>query len=336
MDPIRARDALSRGDTSKRRFIEVPTGHLLKTSREALETFQLVATEVGQMALGREIRAVLPDLGTLDRRRRAERSRLGPESPDLHAFWRNYVVGPTGRLGIELMSQISAYRELMGHQIAALDLEVGQKVADLGCGTGAFPLQLVASAMPRDIRVFGLDFVREGMQRARELIGIVAPGESAVAFIEANLEVRRRQPAIPLASGSCDAVLASLFLSYVEDASATLREMRRILKPGGRLVVSTLRRDADVSRIFLNGLEELRAGVELLPVSANPDEVDYAARDYLNQASKLLDLEESGTFRFWDAGELDALVRKAGFRTSRIDRAFGDPPQAVVVTAIRR
>jgi dienelactone hydrolase len=76
MDPDRARDILSRGDTSQRRFIEVPTGHMLKTSREALETFQLVTGEVGRMALGRRIRPALPDLGALDRRSRAERGRL--------------------------------------------------------------------------------------------------------------------------------------------------------------------------------------------------------------------------------------------------------------------
>ena len=45
--------------------------------------------------------------------------------------------------------------------------------------------------------------------------------------------------------------------------------------------------------------------------------------------------EEAGLFRFWDAGELAEIVKKAGFRNVRSERAFGSPPQAVVVSAER-
>ena len=77
-------------------------------------------------------------------------------------------------------------------------------------------------------------------------------------------------------------------------------------------------------------------GVEPQPGALREIDLDAAAREYLNQASRLLDLEESGVFRFWDADELSQLVREAGFRVLRQNTSFGSPPQAVVLTAARR
>ena len=87
-----------------------------------------------------------------------------------------------------------------------------------------------------------------------------------------------------------------------------------------------------MSKLFTEGVEELRAeGTSI--VSA--DQLDRAARAYLNQAAKLLDLEEFGVFRVWEADELTRMVRRAGFEITRTHRSFGTPPQAVVIAARR-
>jgi hypothetical protein len=62
-------------------------------------------------------------------------------------------------------------------------------------------------------------------------------------------------------------------------------------------------------------------------------DLEQASRDFLNDAAKLLDLEEDGLFQFRDASELASLLRGAGFNVEKIWSAFGDPPQAVVVSA---
>jgi hypothetical protein len=88
-----------------------------------------------------------------------------------------------------------------------------------------------------------------------------------------------------------------------------------------------------MSKLFTEGLAELRdEGSEIV----SPEHLESAARGYLNQASRLLDLEESGVFRFWDPNELRALVSKAGFRVEDTHASFGEPPQAVVIAAVRR
>lgn len=109
-----------------------------------------------------------------------------------------------------------------------------------------------------------------------------------------------------------------------------------MLRRGGRLVLSSLRRDADMSKLYTDGLAELRAGRarEILGHEGER-QLDDAARGYLNEASRLLDLEENGTFRFWDPPELGRLVRRAGFRILSTSRSLGNPPQAVILSAER-
>jgi hypothetical protein len=58
-------------------------------------------------------------------------------------------------------------------------------------------------------------------------------------------------------------------------------------------------------------------------------------REFLNSAAKLVDLEESGRFRFFEADELRDLVREAGFVDVVVEPAFGEPAQAFVANARR-
>jgi hypothetical protein len=55
----------------------------------------------------------------------------------------------------------------------------------------------------------------------------------------------------------------------------------------------------------------------------------------LNDAAKLLQMEEEGQFRFYDAAELKELVESVGFKVDSMDQAFGEPAQAMIVTATK-
>lgn len=104
-------------------------------------------------------------------------------------------------------------------------------VADLGCGTGAIAAELA----PRFARVVAVDQSGEMLRAARRRLA----GLSNVEIHEARLE------ALPLPDQSCDAAVAVLVLSYLEDPAAALREAARVLRPGGRLVVVEAARHAD-------------------------------------------------------------------------------------------
>jgi SAM-dependent methyltransferase len=331
MDLDRVVTLLSAGDSSKRRLIVIPTGHQLRSSREALETFQLVATEVGRVALGRELKPALPLFADLERRRSAELARRPAPHFDARTFWREYLLGREGAGGFELLAATSAYRALMRAQIASLSLDAGDCVVDLGSGTGELALALSANGAPARLRVVEVDLVAEALSRASRR-HTSANGSVRVARVSADLELRRSS--LPLARGTADAVLASLLVSYLERPEALLREAYALLRAGGRLVLSALRRDADISKIYVEGLAELHP--ERLERLFGPEvarRFDALQRDLLNSASRLFELEERGRFRFFEGPELVEMVSAAGFRGIELSRAFGDPPQALVVSA---
>lgn len=337
IDPDRVLEILSCGDASRRRLVEVPTGHQLRSSREALETFQLIAQEVGAIALGRALSPTPPDLAELEARRRAERARLPRAEVDLKAFWRDYLLGRDSHLGMELLTATRPYRELMRAQLRLLDPQPGMRIADLGSGTGALPLQLMAERPELAVGIDEIDYVKEALDRTRQRLAGAGGGTGLdVRFLECDLDRTGDGDVVPAPDGAYDAVVASLLLNYLKDPSRLLREARRLLRPGGRIVLSTLRRDADISRIYREVSAELHAGEAPSAFgTSGGGELEASLHEFLNEAARLLDLEERGVFHFWDAEELAAHLRRAGFSDVETVATFGDPPQAVAASALR-
>ncbi len=139
---------------------------------------------------------------------------------------------------------------------------------------------------------------------------------------------------LPFVDGCFTKVLMSLVLSYVFNPVETLRDVRRIISPGGRLVLSSMRPDTDASGLFTRLLDK----IEALPESAFPAPWPKARlldsmRSFLNDAQALVDLEEAGTFDFFDPDKLAALLEEAGWDRVRTIPSFGTPPQGYVIVA---
>jgi ubiquinone/menaquinone biosynthesis C-methylase UbiE len=210
-------------------------------------------------------------------------------------------------------------------------------VADLGSGTGAFPTYLHECVPDLALYVDEIDYVREALERARERHAVTGnAGRLTVRYLECDLDLLRHDGAIPVADAAYDCVLASLLLNYLKQPSRLLQEAHRLLRPGGRIVVSALRRDADISRIYQDVSSELRAGEARRVFGEDAEQhLGESLHEFLNEAARLLDLEERGIFHFWGADELSEQLRGAGFARVQSEVTFGDPPQAIVVSAIR-
>ena len=338
VDLDRVRDILSHGETENRRLVVLPTGHQLRSSQQARHAFASIACEVARIARGIEVEPVCPKSSELRKVRSIETARAPQPSQDLHSFWRDYLVGRDRSLGIELLTSSQSYRSLMKVQVESMALEPGQRVVDLGSGTGAFALTLAGMPdRPKDLKIINVDYVREALLRGRDRLAGVPGKESLhVDHAEFDLDLGPSSQGVPLASASQDRVLGSLLLSYLEDPEKILSEILRILRPGGRLVVSSLCRDADISRLYFEAYGELQSGSrsDVLP-ELRQDDLSRLARSFLNDAARIIEFEDLGAFRFWDPEEFAVWVEAAGFRVQNTQRSLGMPPQAVVLSAIR-
>jgi ubiquinone/menaquinone biosynthesis C-methylase UbiE len=108
-------------------------------------------------------------------------------------------------------------------------LEKGESVLELACGTGLVTLP-VAEAVGPEGRVVATDLSEAMVEHVRD--------EAARRGLS-HLEVERADAGtLPYDDASFDAVLCSLGLMYVPDVPAVLEGALRVLRPGGRLVVS--------------------------------------------------------------------------------------------------
>jgi ubiquinone/menaquinone biosynthesis C-methylase UbiE len=101
------------------------------------------------------------------------------------------------------------------------------RILDLGCGTGVVA-RVVRERLGAATNVVGLDASAPMIEKARS----IAP---EIDFREGNAM------ALPFAAGSFDLVLCQEMLQFVPDRLAALREVRRVLTPGGRFITSTWR-----------------------------------------------------------------------------------------------
>jgi ubiquinone/menaquinone biosynthesis C-methylase UbiE len=156
-------------------------------------------------------------------------------------------------------------------------LRPGERVLDVACGTGVVA-RLAAQRVGTGGSVAGLD-VNPGMLAVARS---ASPPGMSIEWHQASVE------AMPLPDAALDVVLCQMGLQFAPDRPAALREMRRVLAPGGRLILN-------------------------VPGPAPPPFVIVAealARHLGPKAAGFVDL----VFSLHDAAELQDLISGAGFR----------------------
>lgn len=111
------------------------------------------------------------------------------------------------------------------------EIHAGEHVVDIGCGAGIDSL-IAAKMVSSAGRVIGVDMTPAMLEKARH---------SAAEARLSNLEFREGYAeSLPVSDGWADVIISNGVLNLMPDKAAALKEMARVLKPGGRLQIGDI------------------------------------------------------------------------------------------------
>lgn len=185
----------------------------------------------------------------------------------------------------------------------ALSSRPGQRILDLAAGTGTSSVAIARTGAEVVAADFSPGMIAEGRRRHA--------GVPGVSFVEADATN------LPFEDEEFDAVTISFGLRNVQDADAGLREMLRVTKPGGRLVICEFSHPTSpaISALYRFYNDRILPPIARL-VSSNGD-----AYDYLNESIRAWSDQPALAGRIRAAGWTDVAWRNLTFGVVALHRA---------------
>lgn len=190
-----------------------------------------------------------------------------------------------------------------GNPALAAELKAGETVLDLGSG-GGIDVLLSARRVGPTGKAYGLDMTDEMLELARE--NQRKAGVENAGFLKGEIEN------IPLPDASVDVVISNCVINLSADKDRVLREIFRVLKPGGRIAVADVVVRGDVPA-------EIRRNIELWAgcIAGALEENEYRKK-----------LEAAGfadvciePFRVYDIGDARQFLAEAGLDAEAVAAA---------------
>lgn len=307
--------------------------------RAAEETFQMVVAACldapGSLSLA------LPDKQCVLRQNKLERERLRQNRPGEETektFWSAYL---SKYSLLEKAEDYQAYLDTVGALLGLF--HPGEIVLDAGCGNGLVGMWVLREVMRRAIPDYestpctyvGLDLTDQGLMDAmrkhddtRRRFGSLsdATGDMRFAYAPFDFDWLAKEPEdeparLPFRDDTFDKICCSLVLSYLVRPETLLRELKRILKPGGVLVVSSMKPYCDMSAIY-------RGFVDQQVTNSDVEK----ARNLLRAAGTIKLKEEKGQYAFFSENELADMVMSVGLIAGLSRRSLGDQANVICAT----
>ena len=194
------------------------------------------------------------------------------------AYW-NEAAGPTW---VQMQAELDIQLAPLGHAaMRALQAKPGERILDIGCGAGETSLELAEAVAPGG-EVLGVDISRPLLDLARTR----AKENPSVGFKEGDAQIE------PFPTRHFDAVFSRFGVMFFADPTAAFVNIRRAIKPGGRLAFVCWRTPAE------NPIMTLPMAAALAHVPAAPPPPEPGA---------------PGPFAFADPTRVRSILAGAGF-----------------------
>ncbi len=334
----------SRGNTVVH-VIEDALHEVRENPRAARETLKLVV----KACLGERIDAIRddtlvePEKKLVIARNKIERELLKkaqPEQDEEKDFWTNYLQKYSI---LERFEDYQEYLDLIGSLLG--DIEPDDLLLDAGCGNGLFGIWVIRDLLQRasqkpivpppmyvamDLTQAGLAsacrrHADAGYELAANLTSVPRPLLD-LAYTQADLEEYGKNgnghghgKHLPFTENCFSKICCSLVVSYLEKPDVVVRELARVLAPGGRIVLSSMKPYCDMSSIYRDFLHQ----------EVKDDELE-SARDLLRAAGRIKVKEEKGYYRFFSGKRMASMAEAAGLKNVDARCSFGDQTHLIV------
>ncbi len=306
---------------------------LQENPKLARETYQEIVAQCQEKVAMNPSHGVIchPNRLDLGRQNRTEKMAMQQQTvTEVGAgFWEDYLGN------FQSVGKCQDYVKLLDHVFHGLGpVSPGQQFLDAGCGNGnagLFFLNRLRSFIPVDvsfmdkpIQYVGIDVVPEALRRAsKAMMSGISELQQALASPHLLMKMAWAQVdlgrPLPFPDNKFDRIVSNLVLGYIQDPLAALKELYRVLAPGGRMVISNLKPHGDFSGIY-----------QSLVRNATLPQQRKEARDLLNNYGKIRHAEREGQFCFFDRTQWESNVTALGCINAKVYPTFAG--QAYLIT----
>jgi len=251
-------------------------------------------------------------------------------------FWKKYLNK------FVLIHKSPDYRTFLNTISNLLNIQPGEIVFDAGCGNGHFGAWLFEKMIEKifkekmDIKDFkpieyiGLDFIEKNLKEAMlKHLNMTKRAYRELSLREKYLIIKYRyilsdmEYPLPLPENYFDKICCNLVISYVKNPQFSVNELMRVLKKGGKMIISSMKPYADLSQIYRNFVDK----------TENQEELEEA-RKLLSAAGRIKQKESAGFYKFYSEEELIRMIKKTNNKDVKTVRAFAN--QANIITVQKK
>jgi ubiquinone/menaquinone biosynthesis C-methylase UbiE len=211
-------------------------------------------------------------------------------------FWRNYYKV------YDTLNKSLSYQKLLARILHESRIERGQSVLDAGCGSGNI-IPLIES---EDIKYVGIDIIPEALEIAKK---------KKNPLVEIELLCGDISKQLGFASNSYDRIISNNVLYVLTDKGreSALNEFYRVIKPCGRLVISTLKNGFSPRKIYIETLRMERKRSGLLSTIAKALQFAFPSAKIMFYNYVIKNKQTKGAYKYFDRQELKDLLQRHGF-----------------------